>query len=210
MPLAGYDFFVFPENGGLIRDPSRIFSHRMPGAMDEALLQNAVTMTATAELEADTIVVQVAVTNDRTGHHVPTDSPLRHLILLVEVTDAAGSPLPQLGGSKVPEWGGVGDPSLGYYAGLPGTAYARILEEVWTGISPTGAYWNATRELSDNRLAAFETDTGTYTFSAPDEGEVTIEVALIFRRAFIQLMDWKDWDVPDIVMQRANLILENP
>jgi hypothetical protein len=207
MPLVDYDYFVFPENGGLIRDRSRIFGHRMPGAMDEELLQNAVSMTATAQLEGDTVVVQVEVANDQTGHHVPTDSPLRHLILLVEATDAAGNPLVQLSGSAVPEWGGVGDPSQGYYAGLPGTAYARILEEVWTRVSPTGAYWNPTRVLSDNRIAAFTTDLSSYAFGAPAEGSVDIEVTLLFRRAFIGLADQKDWDVEDIVMERVSLAL---
>jgi hypothetical protein len=206
MPLAGYDYFVFPEKGGLIRNPGRIFSHRMPGAMDEELLQNAVTMTATAELEGDTLLVQVAVTNDQTGHHVPTDSPLRHLILLVEATDADGSPLAHLSGPTVPQWGGAGgDPSQGYYAGLPGTAYARILEEAWTRVSPTGAYWNPTRVLSDNRLAAFATEISSHTFAAPAEGSVSIDVTLLFRRAFIELIDQKDWDAEDIVMERVSL-----
>ena len=210
MPLAGYDYFVFPEKGGLIRDASRIFSHRMPGAMDEVLLQSAVTMTATAGREGDTVLVQVEVTNDQTGHHVPTDSPLRHLILLVDATDGAGSPLAQLDGPTVPEWGGVGgDPSQGYYAGLPGTAYARILEEAWTRVSPTGAYWNPTRVLSDNRIAAFATELSSHTFAAPAEGPVGVEVTLLFRRAFIELIDQKDWDLQDIVMERVSLTL-NP
>jgi len=205
MPVAGYDYFVFPEKGGLHRDPNRIFSHRMPGAMDEELLQNAVTMTTTARLEGDTVVVQVDITNDKTGHHVPTDFPLRHLILLVEATDEQGQALPLLGGPTVPEWGGTGDPRQGYYAGLPGKAFAKVLEELWTEISPSGAYWNPTRILSDNRIAAFATDTSTYTFAAPDGEEVVVEVTLLFRRAFIELMDQKGWDVPDIIMEQQTV-----
>jgi hypothetical protein len=203
MPLAGYDYFVFPEKGGLHRDPERIFSHKMPGAMDEELLQNSVTMTVTARFEGDAVVVQVDITNDRTGHHVPTDFPGPHLILLVEATSGQGQALPLRDGSTVPEWGGEGDPEAGYYAGQPGKAYAKVLEELWTEVSPSMAYWNPTRILSDNRIAAFETDTSTYTFAAPGEGEVTVEVTLLFRRAFIQVMDWKDWDAPDIVMECA-------
>ena len=95
MPVAGYEYFVFPEKEGLHRDPNRIFSHRMPGASDETLLQNAVTMTATARREGDTVVVRVDIINDKTGHHVPTDSPLRHLILLVQVSTLTW-PQPQL------------------------------------------------------------------------------------------------------------------
>lgn len=206
MPVAGYDYFVFPEKGGLHRDPNRIFSHLMPGATDEELLQNAVTMAATARLEGDAVVVQVDITNDKTGHHVPTDSPLRHLILLVQATDGQGQALPQLDGPMVPEWGGVGDPAQGYYAGLPGKAFAKLLEELWTEVSPTGAYWNPTRVLDDNRLAAFVTDTSVYTFAAPTGGEVTVKVTLLFRRAFKELMDQKGWDVPDIVMEQAALL----
>jgi hypothetical protein len=203
MPVTDATTFVLPEKGGLERPPGRIFDHRMPGAMDEELLQNAVALTATARFDGDAVVVQVDVTNDKTGHHVPTDFPGRHLILLVEATGGQGRPLPLRDGSTVPEWGGVGDASQGYYAGLPGKAYAKVLEDLWTGLSPTMAYWNPTRVLSDNRLAAFETDTSTYVFAAPGEGEVVVEVTLIFRRAFIDVMDWKDWDTPDIVMERA-------
>ena len=202
MPVTDATTFVLPEKGGLERPPGRIFDHRMPGAMDEELLQNAVTMTATAQLEGETVVVQVDITNDKTGHHVPTDSPLRHLILLICATDAQGNILRQLDGPTVPEWGGIGDPSEGYYAGLPGKAFAKVLQELWTEVSPTGAYWNPTRVLSDNRLAAFATDSSVYTFAAPTEGEVTVEVTLLFRRAFKELMDQKGWDVPDIVMEQ--------
>lgn len=206
---------VAPDAGGVERDPLTIPAHTFPGAANEELLQNAVTMTATARLEGDAVVVQVDITNDKTGHHVPTDSPLRHLILLVCATDAQGNTLQQLDGPTVPEWGGVGDPAQGpalsaaegYYPGLPGKGFAKILEELWTEVSPTGAYWNPTRVLSDNRLAAFATDTSTYTFAAPTEGEVAVEVSLLFRRAFKELMDQKGWDVPDIVMEQEVITL---
>ena len=105
----------------------------------------------------------------------------------------------------MPEWGGVGDPSEGYYAGLPGKGFARVLQELWTEISPTGAYWNPTRVLSDNRLAAFATDTSVYTFAAPIEVQVTVEVTLLFHRAFKELMDQKGWDVPDMVMEKQQI-----
>jgi hypothetical protein len=173
--------------------------------MDEELLRNAITLTATTWLEREAVVVQVDITNDKTGHHVPTDSPLRHLILLVQATDGDGQALSQLDGPRVPEWGGVGDPGRGYYAGLPGKAFAKVLEELWTEVSPTGAYWNPTRVLSDNRIPALATDASRYTFAAPDEGPVQVEITLLFRRAFIELMDQKGWDSPDIVMAQQSI-----
>jgi hypothetical protein len=128
--------------------------------------------------------------------------------LLVRATDGQGEGLDQLAGPTVPEWGGVGDPAQGYYAGLPGTAFAKVLQELWTEVSPTGSYWNPTRIVSDNRIAAFETTSSDYTFSAPMDGEVQVEVTLLFRRAFLQIMDWKDWDVPDIIMAHQSIILK--
>ncbi|MBI3962509.1 MAG: carboxypeptidase regulatory-like domain-containing protein [Deinococcus sp.] len=197
-----------PGRGGLERDPGTIPTHNFPGAADETLLQNAVTMTSSTRREGDTVIVEVSITNDQTGHHVPTDSPLRQLILLVQATTADGKPLAQLDGPTVPEWGGVGDPGEGYYAELPGTAYAKVLQELWTEITPTGAYWNPTRVLSDNRIPALASATSTYTFAAPDEEEVRVEVTLLFRRAFIALMDQKGWDVPDIIMAQQSLAVD--
>jgi len=192
-----------PGRGGLERDPSTIPSHYFPGASDEALLQNAVTMTATARLEGEAVVVQVTISNDKTGHDVPTGSPLRHLILTVQAIDGQGQALPLRAGPTVPAWGGP-------QAGQPGKAFAKVLEELWTEISPSGAYWNPTRVLSDNRLAPFAADTSTYTFAAPREGSARIRVTLRYRRAFSELMAQKGWDVPDIVMEEQHLVLKTP
>jgi hypothetical protein len=125
------------------------------------------------------------------------------VILLVEVVNEDGEALTLLEGPAVPDWGGIGDPEQGYYAGLPGKAYAKILQEVWTEITPSGAYWNPTRIVSDNRLAAFESDTSSYSFELGSEDEVTVQVRLVFRRAFIEIMDQKAWDAPDILMEEA-------
>jgi hypothetical protein len=205
MPVTDATHFVLPEKGGLERPAGHIYSHLMPGATDEELLQNAVTMTSTARLQNGTVIVEVAITNDQTGHHLPTDFPGRHLILLVQAQDTDGNSLAQLEGPTVPEWGGIGDPSQGYYAGLPGKAFAKVLEELWTETSPSAAYWNPTRIVSDNRLAAFATDSSIYTFAAPEQGVVHVEVTLLLRRAFLELMDQKGWDVPDMIMEQQKV-----
>ena len=196
---------VAPGMGGVERDPQTIHAHLGLGATPEVFLQNAVTMTTTASVEDNTLVVEVEITNDQTGHHVPSDFPGRHLILLVQAKDADGNALTQLDGPQVPEWGGIGDPTAGYYAGLPGKAFAMVLEEVWTEISPSAAYWNPTRVLSDSRLAAFATDASTYSFATRLEGEVTVEITLLYRRAFVELMDQKGWDVPDKIMEQQEV-----
>lgn len=201
MPAGTSDYFVFPEKGGLRRDPQRIHSHRMPGAADKTLLQNAVTMTATARLAGDQVQVEVSLTNDKTGHSVPTDSPLRHMILVVQAADTASNELQLRTGPLLPDW-------TGNYAGRPGQVYAQILEDEWTGESPTGAFWRPIRLISDTRLKAMATDVSEYTFTAPAGGSATIEVRLIYRRAFQQLMQWKGWTDPDMVMEEATLTVE--
>lgn len=198
-----------PNRGGLERNPESIPTHHFPGASDVRLLQNAVTLDVTAERDSGQVTVTVAITNDKTGHHVPTDSPLRQMILLLQASNAQGRTLHHLEGPTVPEWSGVGDLEEGYYAGLPGKGFAKILQELWTEMTPTGAYWNPTRLVSDNRIAAFATDSSRYVFAAPETGSVHVEVTLLFRRAFIELMDQKGWDVPDITMAQRSLTVDN-
>lgn len=208
MPAEKSNLFATEDKGGQIRDPKTIFSHRMPGASDKVLLQNTVTLTAAARREGEQLIVDVMIVNDQTGHHVPTDSPLRQMILLVGAVDQQGQVLVFRDGPTVPDWGGLGDPKDGYYAGLPGKGYAKILSELWTEISPSGAYWNPTRTISDNRIPALGTDSSTYIFTAPETGNATIQISLLYRRAFKELMDQKGWEIADIEME--NLVIQVP
>jgi hypothetical protein len=201
MPNSGVQFFASPEKGGQKRDPKTVISHRMPGARDLDLLRNAVSLTLEAERSQEGIRVRTKVVNDHTGHDVPTDSPLRHLILVVRAYASKGSELSLKDGPVLPEWCGSGEPAKGYYAGLPGMVFVKLLEEVWTGVSPTPAYWNPTRVVMDTRLAAFQSDVGEFLFGAPASGDVRIEAVLLYRRAYKKLMDLKGWNEPDIVME---------
>jgi hypothetical protein len=194
MPVSNANWFVFPERGGLTRDYVQLHNHTMPGAADEPLLQNAVTMVSNAQRDGDQIEVQVSITNDQTGHHVPTDVPIRSMILVVEALDANGDPLELLQGPVNPDFSGD-------YGGLPGRTFAKVLRDEWTGEYPTGAYWRPVTILEDTRLAALVTDTTNYSFDAPDGAEITVNVRLIFRRAYYELMQQKGWDDPDILME---------
>lgn len=205
MPPSGATMVAREEVGANQRAPDTVFTHKMPGALDEEFLQNAVTLNIDARND-DKVEVNVQIVNDNTGHHVPTDYPGRQLILIVQAFDGDGNLLEQISGPVLPDWCGEGDPDEGYYAGLPGVAYAKILQEDWTGYYPTVAYWNPTTVLMDNRIAAFETAESEYVFEAG--AEVEIQVQLWLRRSFIDLMDWKDWEVPDILMEESSLVLK--
>jgi hypothetical protein len=208
MPPVDYDYFVYPDQGGEIRDRSGIFSHTMPGAADPDFLADAAEVDLSAVLENGQLAVEVLVSNHNTGHKLPTDSPLRAVILLVEAEDSGGIPLTLLEGPLIPAWGGEnGQASQGYYAGQPGKGYALILRELWTGISPTGAYWNPVVVEEDTRLDPFQIDRSTYLFETAGTGPVRVRVQLIFRRAFRELADQKGWADPDIVMEEILLTI---
>jgi hypothetical protein len=197
MKPIGIDYFVYPEKGGLIRDPALIASHLQPGASDEALLQETVSMTIALEPVGRFIRATVTITNTGAGHDVPTDFPGRHMILVVSGSDRKGRALAQSGGPQVPEWGGP-------EAGLPGTAYAKVLRDVQTGEAPVVTYWRQALIVSDNRIPALASDTTVYTFTVPSGRlPATVEAELRFRRVFWSVMDGKGWDTPDIVMATA-------
>jgi hypothetical protein len=121
----------------------------------------------------------------------------------VQAVDAEDNPLSLTTGPTIPAWGGEGDPAAGYYAGQPGVLYAKILADAYTGETPAYAYWRKTTLVSDNRIPALATDETAYTFVVPaDSGEITVDTRLYLRRAFIELMDLKAWDTPDMLIHQ--------
>jgi hypothetical protein len=200
MPQSEANWFVLPERGGLIRDYESLSNHTMPGAADENLLQNSVTMTTDAKRDGDELHINVHITNDRTGHHIPTDAPIRSMILVVEALDADGQLLTLNQGSVNPDYSGD-------YGGLPGKTFAKVLRDDWTGEMPTGAVWRPVTIVEDTRLAALATDTTSYVFDAPTGEAITVNVRLVFRRAFYELMQQKGWNDPDILMEHETIQL---
>jgi hypothetical protein len=149
----------------------------------------------------DSIQVSVSITNTGAGHHVPTDYPGRHLILVLTAFDSLGQALIQYDGPTVPDWGGD-------LAGVPGKIFAKVLRDVQTGESPVVSYWKQTLIASDNRLPALESDQSTYSFVTPDAGgPVVITAELRFRRAPWSILETKGWDRPDIVMEESQVTL---
>jgi len=174
--------------------------------------------------------VTAKVRSKDVGHRFPTDSPLRHLILVVEVKDQRGTSLSQVDGDRIPIWGGAGDaafqdPNIKLYAALPGKIFANLLVEEDTNVSPTVAYWNETKyawsgvlsenkyDYSDTRLIPGIVDNSKYSFDVPDRGDVTVTLKLIYRFAFYDLMRQKGWNRPDILVTSKTwncTRLENP
>ena len=194
---------VAPGFGGVERDPMTIHAHTQPGAADVPLLQDTVEMTLeVGEAGEGAVGVEISITNTKAGHHVPTDYPGRQVILVVSAVDEHGQGLTLAEGPVLPDW-------CGDEARRPGVAYAKVLLDVETGESPVINYWKQTLIESDNRLAAFETDRSTYRFDAPEvPGEITIRAVVLFRRLFQELAEAKAWEMPDILMEEAEVSIE--
>ncbi len=198
MPPSSANWAVYPERGGLTRDYVQMYDHTMLGASDEKLLQHSVTIKTGAQRAGDQLQVRVSIINDKTGHDVPTDAPIRSMILVVEAFDADGKPLALRQGPLNPAYSG----DLG---GLPGKTFAKVLKDNWTGETPTGAFWRPLTLVEDTRLPAKATDTTHYSFDVPAGKAVTVKVRLIFRRAFYQLEKQKGWNDRDILMAHDTL-----
>lgn len=198
--------FVRPEKGGLERNPLNIPSHLQPGSRDPKILANALTMNTTVDQSSDSIEVMVTLFNDQTGHHVPTDRPSRNMVLLIDAYTEDGDELEFLTGERIPSWGGIGDVGAGNYSGLPGKGFAKILED-FEGNAPVPS-WRPSRILSDNRIAAFDTDTSFYYFKAPvSSSKVVITSRLLYRRFFKETMIEKGFDIDDILMEYDSIDL---
>jgi len=197
-PTGTTPTFVPLEKGGLVRDPERLASHKDLGIKDTAFMTSTIAMTLTTQTVDDRVEVRVTLENVGAGHHVPTDHPGRHLILTVEAHDHGGKPLTQLSGEVVPSWGGD-------QAGLPGKAFAKVLQDAQSGVYPVVSYWKQTFIVSDNRIPAMGSDTSAYVFIvSPGEEAVTLDIALRFRRTFQDEMDARGWEEPDILMAQIS------
>jgi MYXO-CTERM domain-containing protein len=174
------------------RPDGQLRSHRIEGTT-AAFLEAAVSVQVDAALVDGELAVDVAITNDRTGHHVPTGVTVRNMILLVtarRTTD--GAALTARGDQVVSELGGVGDPAAGYVAGLPGKLYAKVPVDA-AGHGPV-FFTEAAALGSDNRIPAHGVDRTQYRFALPpDGGPIEIEARVIYRRAFRAVVDAKGW-----------------
>jgi hypothetical protein len=208
MPRRGATRCARADKGAPQRDPRTNFSHLMPGATDVQLLRDTARLQLEARRLGDILSVSVTVINEKAGHHIPTDHPARNILLIVSVTGKKGREMKLLKGPVLPDWAGKGS-NTADYAGRPGRGYAKILEELWTEVSPTAAYWNPTVLREDTRIPAHGQDLSTYEFRAPPhtEGPVHVTARLIFRRAFQTLIQQKTWDVPDILMGEKTLTI---
>lgn len=174
------------------RPDGQLRSHRIAGT-SAAFLEAAVKVEVDATRDGDQLAVTVTLTNDRTGHHVPTGVTVRNMILLVTAIRTADHlALTSTGDQVIDALGGVGDPADGYVAGLPGKLYAKVPVD-GAGRGPV-FFTEAAALGSDTRIPAHGVDRTHYRFQLPpDGGAIEIEARVVYRRAFRAVVDAKGW-----------------
>lgn len=189
--------FAPERKGAIIRDPATLSSHVQFGVRDSAFMRAAVDLKVEAAVMGNEVVVRARVWNVKAGHHLPTGSPMRNMVLLVEAVDAKGTPLPLVKGDRVPDWAGRGAPARGDYGGLPGKGFAKVLVDLveypsdrrrgrqLSRVFPA-PQWRPTVVASDTRIPAETADESEYSFRLPEASlaPVTVRTRLIYRRSF--------------------------
>lgn len=189
--------FALEEEGGILRDPATLSSHALPGRDDLGFMRAAVGLRLEARVVDGQLRVQIWVSNVGAGHHLPTGSPARNMLLLVRATDGRERPLPLLSGGSIPRWGGSCTPDNAACAGEPGKGFAKVLTDLveypadrarsrtFAAVVPA-PYWRPTRVAADSRIPAGGTDLSTYAFdlAGVGKGTILVKARLLYRRIF--------------------------
>lgn len=191
---------LFPP---LLRQPATVHGHDIQGTTP-LFLENAVTLTLDAIQDGDELAVDAEILNDQTGHAVPTGVTLRNMILKITATDAQGTVLNQNSGDTIHPLGGIGDPSQGFFSGLPGKLFAKINRnaENTEGV----IFTDAEAIVSDNRIAPLATDLTQVRFDLSGSvSPINVEARLIFRRAPREMVATKGWQLDGIGQPLADI-----
>ena len=200
-PEGEYEFLIddphVRQMHGVRRPVSTVYPHGFRGGLD--LIQEAADVGLEVSQDGRTgeLVVTATVENVNAGHALPTGMPFRHMMIVVEAT-VDGEPAAQVGGSTVPDYGGTGDADDDF-GGRPGKGYARVLGDGAGGRNTP--FWKATEVIEDTRIRGGESDTVVLRFAAPaEDANASVRARLVYRRAFIDMIRTKKWDVEDVVL----------
>ncbi|MBI1774888.1 MAG: hypothetical protein HYR63_06025 [Proteobacteria bacterium] len=178
------------------RNAAGLSSHRFRDSRTPDFVRDAIDFRLSAAPDGDRLAVTASLTNIGAGHHLPAGTPMRHMILVLEATDAQGRALAPGDGERVPDYGGTESGPVEPMAGRPGKAYGKILTDRVTYTDRPGdqhfkpmypaPHWRPTSVAADNRLAYGASDASAYSFAlgASVAWPVTVTARLIVRRTF--------------------------
>jgi hypothetical protein len=166
---------------------STVNLHEMPGGHSVTELNRAIQAQITSERRGNTVEVNVLVTNRGAGHRVPTGSPLRSIVMVVQVD------------------GGTGRSQTAT------RTYRRVIvDENDQEVTDEAAIWlRAARVLRDDRLAPNERRAEKFSFQVPIDTPVRSVAKFYYRyspgdvagkvdsgQPFLSVSSWLDAGAP--------------
>jgi hypothetical protein len=183
---------------GTYRSPQDIRPHHFDGGT-KTQLKTSLAMELEGEITGKKLDLNVYVTNTNGGHWVPTGETMRSVMLVLNAVDSKGNRLKMIKGETLPDWAGEGSLENGNYGGLPGTVFARVLQDREGNLN--APFWRATRIASDSRIRPKKTVALKFEFALTDpEDEPTVEADLIYRPVIKPLALNKLWPAKDILI----------
>ena len=136
---------------------NEVYNHTFFGGNSPQFLKECATVKVESTIETQNILLDVTVKNEKVGHNLPADSPLRELILIVRLKGPEGETLWQ--GKRV---------------------YKRVFGDLEG--NPTFSQWRASQILSDTSLKASEERVESFTIPRPKvEGNLYVTAQLFYR-----------------------------
>ena len=183
---------------GTYRSPKNIRPHHFDGGT-KTQLKTALSMELDGKITGKKVDINVYITNTNGGHWVPTGETMRSVMLVLNAVDSNGKPLKMVKGERLPEWTGKVKTEAGNYSGLPGSVFARVLQDDKGNLNVP--FWRATAIATDTRIRPKTTVTLSYEFILENpEDEPTVEAKLIYRPVIRSLAKSKKWTAEDILI----------
>ena len=209
MPLI--EGAVSVAEGGPKRTGMR--AHTFIGSRDAGMRKKALSLDVKTKVENDRLIVMTTVENVGAGHTVPGSSPIRNVILKVDVTDAAGKPLAYIGDKRgrLPPLAGFGNPKTkkrdpGDWAGMPGKMYAKVymskvVPKLGRPMVGVGGF-AADKVLFNTLLQPKVPDHAKFVYKLPAGAkQAKVKARLVYRWAFKPIADRKGWKMKDLPMR---------
>ncbi len=157
-------------------------AHHDFGADNPHFRSSALSLRASIEAHATTVLVRTTLRNENAGHDVPTGLPERRLVLRATTIDTAGHEVDRAE-----------------------RAYGRVLVDAAGDPAP---FYAATRVASDTRILADEAREESFELSLPSAGEVHVE--LVWQAIAPAIARKLSLPTGDVVMQRGVSKVDKP
>lgn len=180
---------IAPQAGGIERPPSTLASHTfLPGGREQ-MLNDSLRVSTSLRQQEGQLHAHVQVVASDVGHRVPTGFIDRHLLLIVEASDATGRIVSSDSGPV------LSSPAGEELVGKNGRLFAKLLvDSKGDGPQP---FWRAGMKVVDTRLHPEEPVESDFVFPAAAQ---KIRVRLIYRRFWAEVAKAKHWPEDDIVV----------